>query len=49
MKKINLKDFALTGDFGPVKIGMSKEQVINLLGEPEEDNDYGTGSIRSFI
>lgn len=45
MKKINLKDFVLTGDFGPVKIGMTKEQVIDLLGEPEAGNDYGTGSI----
>ncbi|WP_405207170.1 hypothetical protein [Aquimarina sp. LLG6339-5] len=44
MRKINLKEFALTGDFGPVKIGMTKEQVIELLGEPDSDNDYGAGS-----
>ncbi len=44
MRKINLKEFALTGDFGPVKIGMTKGQVIELLGEPDSDNDYGTGS-----
>ncbi|WP_299104111.1 hypothetical protein [uncultured Tenacibaculum sp.] len=44
MRKINLKEFALTGDFGPVKIGMTKEQVIELLGEPDSDNDFGSGS-----
>ncbi len=43
MKKIKLKDFALTGEFGPVKIGMTKKQVIDLLGEPEADQDFGTG------
>lgn len=43
MRKINLKEFALTGDFGPVKIGMIKEQVIELLGEPDSDNDFGSG------
>ncbi len=44
MKKINLKDFIITGDFGPVKIGMTKQQVINLLGEPDSDNDFGSGT-----
>lgn len=43
MEKINLRDFALTGEFGPVKIGMTKKQVIDLLGEPEADQDFGTG------
>lgn len=43
MKKIKLKDFALTGEFGPVKIGMTKKQVTDLLGEPEADQDFGTG------
>lgn len=44
MKKIYLKDFIKTGDFGPVKIGMTKQQVINLLGEPDSDNDFGSGT-----
>ncbi len=35
MLKVHLKDFALTGNFGPVKIGMSLDQVISLLGPPE--------------
>lgn len=43
MKKIKLKDFVLTGEFGPVKIGMTKTQVTELLGEPEDDADFGTG------
>ena len=33
MKKIYLKDYIITGDFGPVKIGMTKQQIINFLGE----------------
>ncbi|MFK7972192.1 MAG: hypothetical protein AB8F95_17615 [Bacteroidia bacterium] len=40
---ISLKDFALTGEFGPVKVGMHKEEVIKLLGPPDEDNDFDTG------
>ncbi|WP_299626706.1 hypothetical protein [uncultured Tenacibaculum sp.] len=44
MKKIYLKDFIKTGDFGPVKIGMKKQHVINLLGEPDSDNDFGSGT-----
>tara|TARA_B100000795_G_C22534579_1_gene336458 strand:+ start:21 stop:566 length:546 start_codon:yes stop_codon:yes gene_type:complete len=44
MTKIYLKKFALTGEFGPVKIGMSKDQVIQLMGEPETDQDFGSGS-----
>lgn len=32
---ISLKDFLLTGDFGPVSLGMTREQVAACLGEPE--------------
>jgi len=34
----------MTGQFGPVKIGMTKDEVIKSLGKPDSDNDYGTGS-----
>ena len=44
MTKIYLKNFALTGEFGPVKIGMTKDEVIQIMGEPETDQDFGTGS-----
>ncbi|XZF16473.1 hypothetical protein ACTHGU_10055 [Chitinophagaceae bacterium MMS25-I14] len=44
MIKISLKDFVLTGRFGPVTIGMHKTEIISLLGEPDGENDYGTGS-----
>ena len=40
---ISLKDFALTGQFGPVKVGMSKKEVISLLGTPDNDEDLGSG------
>ncbi len=43
MRTISLKEFALTGRFGPVTVGMSKEQLLALLGPPESDNDFGTG------
>lgn len=42
--KIFLKHFAITGKFGPITVGMTKNEVIQLLGEPEEDRDFGTGS-----
>ncbi|AEA43352.1 hypothetical protein [Fluviicola taffensis] len=41
---ISLKDFIKTGHFGLVKIGMTKDEVIKVLGQPDSDNDYGTGS-----
>jgi len=44
MTIISLKDFIITGEFGPVKIGMTKDEVIKVLGQPDSDNDYGTGS-----
>jgi hypothetical protein len=37
---ISLKDFILTGKFGPVEIGMAKEEVIAVLGEPDDDHDF---------
>lgn len=44
MTIIYLKDFVLTGQFGPVKLGMSKEEMIQVLGQPDDDIDYDTGS-----
>lgn len=44
MTIISLKDFITTGEFGPVRIGMTKDEVIKVLGQPDSDNDYGTGS-----
>jgi hypothetical protein len=43
MQIISLKTFAQTGKFGPVEVGMSKDAVIALLGEPDGDNDFGAG------
>lgn len=43
MIKISLKDFALTGEFGPVKVGMHRDEIVNVLGEPEGEQDFGTG------
>ncbi|MEO0468920.1 MAG: hypothetical protein AAF206_04805 [Bacteroidota bacterium] len=41
MITIYLKQFALTGEFGPVKLGMSKTEVLALLGKPDGDIDLG--------
>ena len=41
--KISLKEFILTGLFGPVKLGMTKEEVIKHLGEPDCEGDYNKG------
>ncbi len=35
MFTVNIKNFALTGQFGPVQIGMHREEVERLLGEPD--------------
>jgi hypothetical protein len=43
MITISLKDFVLNGNFGPVKIGMTRDEVVNLLGEPEREGDFGSG------
>ncbi len=44
MTIIYLKDFVLSGQFGKVKIGMDKDEVIKLLGQPDDELDYDTGS-----
>lgn len=44
MTHFSLKDFVLTGNFGPVKIGMHKTEVIEILGEPDADSNFGGGS-----
>ena len=41
--KINLKEFAITGNFGPIKLGMTKADLINSFSKPDDDNNYGTG------
>lgn len=46
MIEVSIKEFIRTGDFGPVKLGMSKDEVIDLLGNPDSDNKIRkTGSI----
>jgi hypothetical protein len=42
---ISLKDFALTGNFGPVRIGMSKNEVIQLLGRPSGEATLNAGHV----
>jgi hypothetical protein len=33
---ISLKDVIQTGEFGPIKLGMSRDEVIAMLGEPTD-------------
>ena len=43
---ISIEEFLRSGEFGPVVIGMSKEEVIEYLGQPDSDNDIDkSGSI----
>ncbi len=35
--KISLKEFALTGKFGTIKIGETKSRIIDTLGEPDSE------------
>jgi hypothetical protein len=43
MITVSLKDFVLNGNFGPVKIGMTRDEVVNLLGKPEGEAKFGSG------
>ena len=43
MTIISLKDFILTGQFGQIKMGDSKDTIIKYLGKPNNDCDFGTG------
>ncbi len=36
MIKVSVRDFLKTGELGPVRLGMSREQVQELLGEPDD-------------
>ncbi|MFT3793105.1 hypothetical protein [Flavobacterium sp.] len=45
---IDLKDFLLTGNFGPVVIGMTKDDVIHWLGDPGQVHDFKSGSAVLF-
>jgi hypothetical protein len=48
MTTISLKDFILTGNFGLVSLGMSKNEVIEYLGQPNETADFETGASGLF-
>lgn len=43
MMTIYLKDFVTTGRFGPVELGMTIDQVLELFGEPERTADFENG------
>ena len=43
MTIISLKDFILTGQFGQITLGDSKDKIIKYLGKPNNDCDFGTG------
>jgi hypothetical protein len=32
---VNLEDFLRSGEFGPVRMGMSRDELLRVLGEPE--------------
>jgi len=39
--KINLKDFFLKGQFDIIKVGQTKEWILNTFIEPDDDSDMG--------
>lgn len=51
MAEINLLHFFKTGQFGPVKLGMTRTEVENLLGEPDSysrsDGAFDSGNYSS--
>lgn len=42
---LSLRQFLTTGEWAPVKIGMTIPAVAELLGEPDCQTDFGTGTI----
>lgn len=38
---VDIKSFALSGNFGPILIGARKRDVVTILGTPEDEIDYG--------
>ncbi len=45
---ISLKDFILTGRFGPIYIGMPMDELKRILGEPGDSHDSGAGTALLF-
>lgn len=41
MISISLKQFALTGNFGPVTTGMHRDEAVSFLGEPGNEAKFG--------
>lgn len=33
---VNLKDFILNGEWGSIKLGMTRNEILNKIGEPED-------------
>lgn len=48
MITISLINFILTGNFGRISLGMTKNEVIEYLGNPNEVADFGTGASSLF-
>ena len=46
MIKINIADFFRTGRFGPIKLGMTRKEIIAQLGEPDQ---YGCPGEKGFM
>ncbi|ACU61879.1 hypothetical protein [Chitinophaga pinensis] len=43
MMTVSLRDFILTGKFGPVTLGMTIEEVMDILGKPDGLTEYDNG------
>jgi hypothetical protein len=35
MSQISLKEFLITGTFGPIELGATRQQLIDILGKPQ--------------
>ena len=43
MINLDLKNIILDGDLSPIEMGQSEDQVIQILGEPDENRSMGSG------
>lgn len=49
MLTISLKEFALTCEFGSVKIGMHRDEAVALLGKPGCESSFGQSASGGFL
>jgi hypothetical protein len=48
MKIVTIQEIILNGDFGPIKLGATKTEIVEFLGNPQETKNFGGGFAELF-